>query len=88
MGIATGFCLPIGAVVFLALGTQYLPLGVAVGFSIGVSVGAALEQRYSRALRPLTPQEVKMRKRLVLAGVGVLLAAVAIAVRSWLTLSR
>lgn len=78
MGIGMAICVPIGMVMFTAMGRQYLPIGVGVGAGIGVSIGAALEQRQKADLRPLAPAEAQTIKWLVLAGVGILVALVAI----------
>ena len=59
-----------------------LAVGMGAGIAIGISIGIAIGRRESR---PLTPEEESKRKKLVLAGVAILLLGViALALVAWL----
>jgi hypothetical protein len=86
MGIGIAMGLPIGTALFFIadlltgeFGNMFF-LGPGAGAAIGVSIGAALEERYKKRgqVRELTPEEERSRKWLLAAGV-VLLAAAAVA---------
>jgi len=59
-----------------------LAVGMGAGIAIGISIGIAIGRREQR---PLTPEEERRRKKLVIAGVAiVLLGVIALALVAWL----
>ncbi|MFC1847870.1 hypothetical protein ACFLXV_00970 [Chloroflexota bacterium] len=59
-----------------------LVVGVGAGIAIGISIGIAIGRREQR---PLTPEEERRRKKLVLAGVATtVLGVIALALVVWL----
>lgn len=59
-----------------------LAVGMGAGIAIGISIGIAIGRREQR---PLTPAEERRRKKLVIAGVAILLlGAIALALLAWL----
>lgn len=78
IGIAVGLVLGT-AIFFIAdlltgeFGSMFF-LGPGAGVAIGVSIGAALEEKYKKAgkIRELTPQEKKRQRVAVFAGVVLL----------------
>ena len=50
-------------------------IGPAIGVSMGLAIGAAIESKYKKEgkIRPLTEDEKKKRKFLVFAGISVLI---------------
>ena len=86
MGLGIGIGLPIGVAIFFIadlltgeFGSMFF-LGPGAGVAIGVSIGAALEEKHKKSgqIRELTPQEERRQMRLVLAGL-VILAVAAVA---------
>ena len=71
-GIAVGFMIgfPLG------LATDNIALGPALGIPIGLVIGAALEQKHAKDLRPLTAREENVQRMGMLAGVGILLLGI------------
>jgi hypothetical protein len=75
MGIGIALFSGVGVPLSIALKTPGLMgIGPALGVAVGLSVGQSIESKYKREgkIRPLTEDEKKKRKRLVLAGISVL----------------
>jgi hypothetical protein len=68
-GIAIG--IGIGVALGLALGN--IALGPAIGVAIGVGIGSALEGKAKKEgkIRPMTPEEKKKQKKVLLFALGV-----------------
>jgi len=84
-----GMWMGIGIALFAGIGVPFgialknpglLGIGPALGIAIGLSVGQSIESKYKKEgkIRPLTEDEKKKRKRLVLAGICVLILGVLI----------
>jgi hypothetical protein len=59
-----------------------LAVGIGAGIAIGISIGIAIGRREQR---PLTPEEERRQKKLVIAGVAVtVLGLIALALVAWL----
>ena len=59
MGIAMG--IPIGIPIGIAMGV--LPIGIAIGLALGVSIGTAMEKQHEKELRPLTKEEIELKRK-------------------------
>jgi cadmium resistance protein CadD (predicted permease) len=76
MGIGLAIFTGVGLPLSIALKIPGLMgIGPALGIAFGLSVGQSIESKYKREgkIRPLTEDEKKKRKRLVIAGICVLL---------------
>jgi len=61
------------------------PLGLAVGLGLGMVIGIIIGAIMRREQKPMTPEEEKRRKRLVIAGIAItLLGVIALALVAWL----
>ena len=76
MGIGIALFSGIGVPLSVALKNPgLLGIGPALGIAIGLSVGQSIESKYKKEgkIRPLTEDEKKKRRRLVIAGICVLI---------------
>jgi hypothetical protein len=76
MGIGIAIFSGIGVPLSIALKTPGLMgIGPALGIAFGLSLGQSIESKHKKEgrIRPLTEDEKKKRKRLVIAGICVLL---------------
>lgn len=64
MGIGMAVGVAIG--VSLGAASDMLAIGPAMGVALGAALGAVMEKRHAHELRPLSPREVEMRKKLIL----------------------
>jgi hypothetical protein len=69
LGIVLG--LPLGIPLWLVTEN---PGMIGAGVAIGLSIGSAFEQKYNKNPRPLTPEELRIRKIAAVAGVLALIA--------------
>jgi len=71
-----GYWMGIGISIGIALGAAFGPIfdnfgvGIGIGVAIGAGIGSALEQRHKDELRPLTEQEKKRQRRVILIGLA------------------
>jgi hypothetical protein len=77
-GYWMGVGLSIGVAIGVALGPLFgnIGIGIAIGIAIGSGIGAPLEKRYKDNIRPLTVQENKRQRWVVIVGLLVMLASV------------
>jgi len=76
MGIGIAIFSGIGVPLSIALRTPgLLGIGPAIGIAFGLSVGQSIESKYKKEgkIRPLTEDEKKKRRKLVIAGICVLI---------------
>jgi MFS family permease len=60
-------------------------LGLAVGLGLGMVIGISIGAIMRREQKPMTPEEEKGRKKLVIAGIAItLLGVIAFALLGWL----
>ena len=81
MGIGIALFSRLGVPLSIALKTPGLMgIGPALGIAIGLSVGQSIESKYKTEgkIRPLTEDEKKKRKMLVIAGISVFVLGVLI----------
>ncbi len=82
MGMALG--LPLGFAVTLPLGIALgniafaVTLGPGFGLAIGIAIGAHLEKKHEKELRPLTEKEKKIHRISMLLLIGLLLLGVTV----------
>ena len=59
LGIAIGIVLgmPIG------ISLDIFPIGIAVGLALGTAIGTAMEKRHENELRPLTKEEIGLKRK-------------------------
>jgi len=77
IAIFTGMWIPISIALKIP---GLMGIGPAIGVSIGVAIGASVEAKYKKEgkIRPLTNQEKKRRKYVVIAGIAVLVIGLTI----------
>ena len=68
LGMAIG--IPLGMPIGIAMGN--IALGIPLGLPIGLAIGMAWEKMHEKDLRPLTPEEEKMKQRGIMLGIGML----------------
>jgi hypothetical protein len=76
MGIGLAIFTGVGLPLSIALEMPGLMgIGPALGIAFGLSIGQSIESKYKKEgkIRPLTEDEKKKRRRLVIAGISVLL---------------
>jgi hypothetical protein len=79
--VPKGYWMAVGISVGIAIGVAMAPIfenigiGIAIGIAIGSGIGASLERRYKDNLRPLTEQENKRQRWVVILGQLVMLAS-------------
>jgi hypothetical protein len=76
MGIGVALFSGIGVPLSIALKNPgLLGIGPALGIAFGLSLGQSIESKYKKEgkIRPLTEDEKKKRRRLVIAGICVLI---------------
>jgi hypothetical protein len=81
MGIGVAIFAGIGVPLSIALKVPGLiGIGPALGIAFGLSLGQSIESKYKKEgkIRPLTEDEKKKRKMLVIAGISVLILGVLI----------
>jgi hypothetical protein len=65
MGIGIAMGLPLG--IPLGLAMDNIAIGPALGVAIGVAIGSALEKKHEKELRPLTKEELELKRKTVIA---------------------
>ena len=79
MGVGIGFGLLLGMPLgfFMGIATDNIAVGIAMGpalgMAIGVAIGSALEKKHRENVRPLTEEEIRMKKRLALVTLKLLI---------------
>jgi len=71
MGVGIAMGIAIGCGTGVALGN--IAIGVGAGVAIGVALGSAMEKKHSDESRPLTDEEIALKKKTVLYAIGILL---------------
>ena len=73
-GLSIGIAL--GAGIGVALSN--LAIGVAIGVGTGTAIGAGLEKKHQAEMRPLTPEEEKLKKQSILFAIGTLMVGLVV----------
>jgi len=71
MNQGIGIGMAIGAGIGVAMGN--IAIGVAIGVAIGAAIGSRLENQHKDEVRPITDEEVKIRKQSLLFAASTLL---------------
>ena len=71
MGLGMALGIPFGIMM------ENIALGIPLGLPIGLAIGMAWEKKHEKDLRPLTPEEEKMKQRGMIMGIGLLVLGVA-----------
>lgn len=68
IGYYLGYGIAFGMLIGIPMGISVdnIALGPAMGLPLGIAIGAGLEQKYKKELRPLTKEEKDMQKKLLL----------------------
>ena len=83
MGIGIALGIPFGIPMWLATDNPGL---MGAGIAVGVAIGAALEEKYNKNPRELTPEEARNRKIAVWAGVLIVVIAALVGVAAFMML--
>ena len=67
IGLAIGSIPSLAGILFDEM-SSFVAIGPAVGCTLGVAIGSALEQKHKKEIRPLTEAEQKMRNWAIGAG--------------------
>lgn len=82
MGIGIGIGLLLGMPMGLLMGIAMdnmaigIAIGPALGIGLGVAIGSALEKKHREDVRPLTEEELRMKKRLTLVTLKLLIIGI------------
>jgi len=78
MGRGMGAGIAIGAGIGVAMNN--IAVGIPIGIAIGAGIGTAMEKKHAHELRPMTDEEMRMKRLGVMITVGLLIVTMLIAV--------